>query len=82
LLLVLHQSHWAHPETCTLKNTSHLGGDKQLTRQIDIVVLKKLAEVVNVVPVIAKSDALTLEERHLFKQRVSQVALLLRETVS
>lgn len=38
--------------------------------QIDIVVLKKLAEVVNVVPVIAKSDALTLEERHLFKQRV------------
>jgi len=41
--------------------------------QIDIVVLKKLAEVVNVVPVIAKSDSLTLEERALFKQRVSVV---------
>ena len=39
--------------------------------QIDIVVLKKLAEVVNVVPVIAKSDSLTLEERYQFKQRVS-----------
>lgn len=33
--------------------------------------LKKLAEVVNVVPVIAKSDSLTLEERALFKRRVS-----------
>lgn len=37
---------------------------------IDIVVLKKLAEVVNVVPVIAKSDSLTMEERAEFKQRV------------
>jgi septin 3/9/12 len=44
---------------------------QKLMIQIDIVVLKKLAEVVNVVPVIAKSDSLTLEERHLFKQRVS-----------
>ncbi|WWD00167.1 hypothetical protein V866_007076 [Kwoniella sp. B9012] len=39
-------------------------------KPIDIVVLKKLAEVVNVVPVIAKSDSLTLEERAIFKQRV------------
>ncbi|WRT65159.1 uncharacterized protein IL334_002102 [Kwoniella shivajii] len=39
-------------------------------KPIDIVVLKKLAEVVNVVPVIAKSDSLTLEERAVFKQRV------------
>jgi len=30
----------------------------------------RLAEVVNVVPVIAKSDSLTLEERLIFKQRV------------
>ena len=42
-------------------------------RQIDIIVLKRLAEVVNVVPVIAKSDSLTLEERAIFKQRVSIV---------
>lgn len=39
-------------------------------RPIDIIVLKKLTEVVNVVPVIAKSDSLTLQERELFKQRV------------
>ena len=45
-------------------------------KPIDLVVLKKLAEVVNVVPVIAKSDSLTLEERAVFKERVScRVAL-------
>jgi len=41
-------------------------------KPIDIVVLKKLCEVVNVVPVIAKSDSLTIEERHAFKERVRQ----------
>lgn len=41
-------------------------------KTIDIIVMKKLSEVVNVVPVIAKSDSLTLEERELFKQRVSR----------
>ena len=44
-------------------------------KPIDIVVLKKLSEVVNVVPVIAKSDSLTIEERHAFKQRVTNVLL-------
>lgn len=39
-------------------------------RAIDIVVLKKLSEVVNVVPIIAKSDSLTMEERFSFKQKV------------
>lgn len=39
-------------------------------RAIDIIVMKKLSEVVNVVPVIAKSDSLTLEERDAFKQKV------------
>ncbi|CAG8439506.1 8533_t:CDS:10 [Diversispora eburnea] len=38
-------------------------------KPIDIVVLKKLSEVVNVVPVIAKSDSLTMEERVAFKHR-------------
>lgn len=37
---------------------------------IDIIVMKKLTEVVNVVPVIAKSDSLTLEEREAFKVRI------------
>ncbi|KAL5532761.1 CDC10 [Sanghuangporus sanghuang] len=39
-------------------------------RPIDIIVMKKLSEVVNVVPVIAKADSLTLEEREVFKQRI------------
>jgi septin 3/9/12 len=42
-----------------------------LAMQIDVLVMKKLSEVVNVVPVIAKSDSLTLEERAAFKERVS-----------
>lgn len=40
-------------------------------RPIDVIVMKKLSEVVNVVPVIAKSDSLMLEEREMFKQKVS-----------
>jgi septin 3/9/12 len=39
-------------------------------RPIDVIVMKKLSEVVNVVPVIAKADSLTLEERAQFKQLV------------
>ncbi|KAL5489921.1 CDC10 [Sanghuangporus weigelae] len=39
-------------------------------RPVDIIVMKKLSEVVNVVPVIAKADSLTLEEREVFKQRI------------
>jgi hypothetical protein len=39
-------------------------------KPIDIVVLKKLSDVVNVVPVIAKADSLTLEERQAFKERI------------
>lgn len=45
-------------------------------KAIDITVMKKLSEVVNVVPIIAKSDSLTLEERELFKQRVGLVPRL------
>lgn len=44
-------------------------------RAIDIVVLKKLSEVVNVVPVIAKADSLTMEERIAFKQKVAVMRL-------
>lgn len=36
------------------------------------MVLKKLSDVVNVVPVIAKSDSLTLEERQAFKERIKE----------
>lgn len=39
-------------------------------RSIDIIVMKKLSEVVNVVPIIAKADSLTLEEREAFKNNI------------
>jgi septin 3/9/12 len=45
-------------------------------RPIDVIVMKKLSEVVNVVPVIAKADSLTLEERETFKQKVWKTCLL------
>ncbi|EEB05642.1 septin Spn2 [Schizosaccharomyces japonicus yFS275] len=41
-------------------------------RPIDISVLKRLSEVVNVVPVIAKSDSLTIDERLAFKQQIRE----------
>jgi septin 3/9/12 len=39
-------------------------------RPIDVIVMKKLSEVVNVVPIIAKADSLTLEERDTFKVNI------------
>lgn len=39
-------------------------------RPIDIEFLKRLGEIVSIVPVIAKADTLTIEERQEFKERV------------
>lgn len=36
--------------------------------------MKRLSKVVNIVPVIAKADTLTLDERVYFKQRVGLMA--------
>lgn len=44
-------------------------------RPIDVIVMKKLSEVVNVVPVIAKSDSLTIDERLKFKDRIREELL-------
>jgi len=41
-------------------------------KPIDIIVLKKLSDICNVIPVIAKSDSLTLEERVAFKKRIKE----------
>ncbi|KZP01060.1 cell division/GTP binding protein [Calocera viscosa TUFC12733] len=41
-------------------------------RPVDVIVMKKLSEVVNVVPVIAKADSLTLDERAKFKKRIRE----------
>nr|CAB3265977.1 neuronal-specific septin-3 [Phallusia mammillata] len=41
-------------------------------RPVDIEVMKRLVQVANVIPVIAKSDSLTEEEREAFKQRIQK----------
>ncbi|KAK9475153.1 Septin-type guanine nucleotide-binding (G) domain-containing protein [Dipodascopsis tothii] len=41
-------------------------------KPIDVVMLKKLTDIVNVVPVIAKADTLTMDERAAFKDRVRE----------
>ncbi|KAJ7685691.1 Septin-type guanine nucleotide-binding (G) domain-containing protein [Mycena polygramma] len=41
-------------------------------RPIDVIVMKKLSDVVNVVPVIAKSDSLTVEEKEAFKAKIRE----------
>jgi len=40
-------------------------------RPLDIEFMKRLHHCVNIVPVIAKADTLTVEERDAFKKRVS-----------
>ncbi|KAJ1332182.1 hypothetical protein BSLG_003284 [Batrachochytrium salamandrivorans] len=39
---------------------------------LDITVMKKISEVANVIPIIAKADSLTIEERILFKRRIRE----------
>ena len=50
-------------------------------RPLDIEFMKRLSKVVNIVPVIAKADTLTLEERVYFKQRVGLSTFLLAGAV-
>lgn len=40
-------------------------------RPLDLEFMKHLSKVVNIIPVIAKADTMTLEEKSEFKQRVS-----------
>ncbi|KAI9187741.1 cell division control protein [Blastocladiella emersonii ATCC 22665] len=44
----------------------------QSLKPLDIVALRQLSEICNVVPVIAKSDSLTLDERAAFKNRIKE----------
>ncbi|KAI9009630.1 cell division control protein [Gaertneriomyces sp. JEL0708] len=39
---------------------------------LDITVMRKISEIANVVPVIAKADSLTMEERVAFKRRIKE----------
>lgn len=40
-------------------------------RPLDLEFMKHLSKVVNIIPVIAKADTMTMEEKIEFKQRVS-----------
>lgn len=51
-------------------------------RPLDVEFMRRLSKVVNIVPVIAKADTLTLEERDFFKQKVSSLSLLPSLSVS
>lgn len=44
-------------------------------RPLDVEFMRRLSKVVNIVPVIAKADTLTLEERDYFKQTVRGVCV-------
>uniref|UniRef100_A0A670IL29 Septin 9 n=1 Tax=Podarcis muralis TaxID=64176 RepID=A0A670IL29_PODMU len=48
----------------------HINNENCL-RPLDIEFMRRLSKVVNIVPVIAKADTLTLEERDYFKQRIT-----------
>lgn len=41
-------------------------------KPIDIIVLQKISQIVNVIPLIAKADSLTMEERAHFKRRIQE----------
>lgn len=41
-------------------------------RQLDVEFMKRLDQCVNIIPVIAKSDTMTLEERDAFKGRIRE----------
>uniref|UniRef100_A0A8C5CA78 Septin-9-like n=1 Tax=Gadus morhua TaxID=8049 RepID=A0A8C5CA78_GADMO len=41
-------------------------------RPLDVEFMRRLSKVVNIVPVIAKADTLTLEERDFFKQKIRE----------
>ncbi|KAG8014849.1 Neuronal-specific septin-3 [Nibea albiflora] len=41
-------------------------------RQLDIEFMKRLSHSVNIIPIVAKADTMTLEERQEFKQRVKK----------
>ena len=66
---------WRFALGCVLKNNKFLRLMFRL-KPLDILVMKHLDKCVNVIPVIAKADTLTLEEREAFKQRVWNSGIL------
>lgn len=59
------------PDTCILIQTDRNVSVSRL-RPIDIEFMKRLGKIVSIVPVIAKADTLTIDERQEFKERVRE----------
>lgn len=56
-------------------NLSHFLSFLLSLRPLDVEFMRRLSKVVNIVPVIAKADTLTLEERDFFKKKVDSASL-------
>lgn len=66
LLTVLHFSFLTPPVLSKLSRGLYVSR----LRPIDVEFMKRLGKIVSIVPVIAKADTLTIEERQEFKERV------------
>ncbi|GLD66744.1 neuronal-specific septin-3 isoform X1 [Lates japonicus] len=58
-----------HSETCTVTRRKLKAW---ILRPLDVEFMRRLSKVVNIVPVIAKADTLTLEERDFFKKKIRE----------
>lgn len=64
------KGHWPCNQICFYRSINYISFLFLRLRQLDIEFMKHLSRVVNIIPVIAKSDTLTLDEKTEFKQRV------------
>uniref|UniRef100_A0A3Q2QAD0 Septin 9b n=1 Tax=Fundulus heteroclitus TaxID=8078 RepID=A0A3Q2QAD0_FUNHE len=55
-----------------INNENWRRSTKKRLRPLDVEFMRRLSKVVNIVPVIAKADTLTLEERESFKQTIRE----------
>lgn len=51
-------------------------------RPLDVEFMRRLSKVVNIVPVIAKADTLTLDERDFFKKKVRLLVVVFLPAVT
>lgn len=65
--------HMSYPDLiwCWLRPPCLVWSVSLRLRQLDIEFMKRLSHSVNIIPIIAKADTMTIEERQEFKQRVS-----------
>ncbi len=61
---------WSCNQICFSRSINYISVPFLRLRQLDMEFMKHLSRVVNIIPVIAKSDTLTLDEKTEFKQKV------------